>query len=101
MPGIVANTKQLYEAGAPVVAGTDAGIAPVKPHDVVRYAPAMLRQLGFGQAEALRTITALASPACVAIAVRKVRNLGMLWADRVPVTCGAGCPHRPAKAEAG
>jgi len=64
MPGIVANTRQLYEAGAPVVAGTDAGIAPVKPHDVVRYAPAMLRQLGFGQAEALRTITSVAAGVC-------------------------------------
>jgi len=47
-----------------MVAGTDAGIAPVKPHDVVRHAPAMLRQLGFGQAEALRTITSVAAAVC-------------------------------------
>ena len=47
-----------------MVAGTDAGIAPIKPHDVVRHAPAMLRQLGFGQAEALRTITSDAAAVC-------------------------------------
>jgi imidazolonepropionase-like amidohydrolase len=61
LPLIVANTRRLHEAGAPLVAGTDAGIAPVKPPDVVRYAPAMLREIGFGQAEALRTITAVAA----------------------------------------
>ena len=53
-PGIMANTRRLHEAGAAIVAGTDAGIAPVKPHDVVRHAPPVLRQLGFGPAEALR-----------------------------------------------
>jgi imidazolonepropionase-like amidohydrolase len=35
LPGIAANTRRLYEAGAP----TAAGIAPVKPYDVVRHAP--------------------------------------------------------------
>jgi imidazolonepropionase-like amidohydrolase len=64
MPGIIANTRRLYEAGAPMVAGTDAGIAPVKPHDVVRHAPVMLRQLGFGPAEALRAVTADAAGVC-------------------------------------
>jgi imidazolonepropionase-like amidohydrolase len=61
IPLIVANTRRLHEAGAQVVAGTDAGIAPVKPHDVVRHAPAMLREIGMGQAEALRTITSVAA----------------------------------------
>jgi imidazolonepropionase-like amidohydrolase len=64
MPAIIANTRRLYEAGASMVAGTDAGIAPVKPHDVVRHAPAALGQLGYGQAEALRTITAAAAVVC-------------------------------------
>jgi imidazolonepropionase-like amidohydrolase len=64
IPRIIANTRRLYEAGAPMVAGTDAGIAPVKPHDVVRYAPVMLCQLGFSQAEALRTITSSAAGVC-------------------------------------
>jgi imidazolonepropionase-like amidohydrolase len=64
LPHIIANTRRLYEAGARMVAGTDAGIAPVKPHDVVRHAPAMLRQLGFSQAEGLRTITSAAAGIC-------------------------------------
>jgi imidazolonepropionase-like amidohydrolase len=60
-PAMAANTRRLYEAGALLVAGTDAGIAPIKPHDVVRYAPAMLREVGFGQAEALRAVTSVAA----------------------------------------
>jgi imidazolonepropionase-like amidohydrolase len=63
LPGIKANMRRLYEAGALMVAGTDAGIAPVKPHDVVRYAPASLRDVGFSPAEALRAVTSL--PAAV------------------------------------
>ena len=51
MPAMIANLRRLYESGAVVVAGTDAGIAPVKPHDVIRHAPPMLRQLGFSPAE--------------------------------------------------
>jgi imidazolonepropionase-like amidohydrolase len=64
LPGIVANRRRLYAAGACIVAGTDAGIAPVKPHDVVRHAPPMLRQLGFRPAEALRAITSVAAGVC-------------------------------------
>lgn len=64
LPAIMANLRRLHEAGALIVAGTDAGIAPVKPHDAVRHAPAMLRQLGFGQAEALRAITSVAAGVC-------------------------------------
>ena len=44
IPLLVANMRRLYEAGAQLVAGSDAGIGPVKPHDVVRYAPAMMRE---------------------------------------------------------
>jgi imidazolonepropionase-like amidohydrolase len=40
-----------------MVAGTDAGIAPVKPHDAARYAPPMLAEAGFSPAEALRAVT--------------------------------------------
>jgi imidazolonepropionase-like amidohydrolase len=63
-PAIIANLRRLYEAGASMVAGTDAGLAPMKPHDVVRHAPPMLRQLGFGPAEALRAITSVAAGVC-------------------------------------
>jgi imidazolonepropionase-like amidohydrolase len=61
IPLLVANMRRLYEAGAQLVAGSDAGIGPIKPHDVVRYAPAMMRDIGIGQAEALRTITSVAA----------------------------------------
>jgi imidazolonepropionase-like amidohydrolase len=60
----MANTQRLHELGAAIVAGTDAGISPAKPHDVVRHAPVVLRQLGFSQAEALCTITSAAAAAC-------------------------------------
>src|SRR5262249_24926114 len=46
LPLLVANMRRLHEAGARMVAGTDAGIAPIKPHDVLRHAPAMLRDIG-------------------------------------------------------
>jgi imidazolonepropionase-like amidohydrolase len=64
MPSMMANARRLHEAGALMVAGTDAGIAPIKPHDVVRHAPSTLRQLGYGQAEALRTVTSVAADVC-------------------------------------
>ena len=64
LPAMIANLRRLCESGAVMVAGTDAGIAPVKPHDVVRYAPAVLCQLGFSPAEALRTITSVAAGVC-------------------------------------
>jgi imidazolonepropionase-like amidohydrolase len=64
MPAMIANMRRLCESGALMVAGTDAGIAPVKPHDVVRYAPAALRQLGLSPADALRAITSVAAGVC-------------------------------------
>jgi imidazolonepropionase-like amidohydrolase len=72
LPAIMANTRRLLQAGALMVAGTDAGIAPVKPHDAVRYAPAMLAQLGYSQAEALRAVTSVAAGVC-GLAHRKGR----------------------------
>lgn len=64
LPHIIANTRRLYEAGAPVVAGTDAGIAPVKPHDAVRHAIPQLVGLGYTRIEALRAITSGAAAVC-------------------------------------
>ncbi len=58
LPGIIATMKRLVVAGSVIVAGTDAGIGPIKPHDVIRHVPPVLRQLGLGPAEALRVITA-------------------------------------------
>ena len=61
LPLIVANMRRLYEAGALMVAGSDAGIGPIKPHDVVRHAPDQLREIGIEQAEALRMVTSVAA----------------------------------------
>jgi imidazolonepropionase-like amidohydrolase len=61
LPLLVANMRRLYEAGALMVAGSDAGVGSIKPHDVLRYAPAMLRELGIGQAEVLRMMTSAAA----------------------------------------
>ena len=61
LPLILANMRRLYEAGALMVAGSDAGIGPIKPHDVVRHAPDQLREIGIGQAEALRMVTSMAA----------------------------------------
>jgi imidazolonepropionase-like amidohydrolase len=59
MPAILANIRRLHQAGALIVASSDAGVAPAKPHDVVRYAPAILRDVGFSPAEALRAVTSV------------------------------------------
>ena len=61
LPLIAANMRRMYEAGAVMVVGSDAGIAPIKPHDVVRHAPDQLREIGIGQAEALRMITSVSA----------------------------------------
>jgi imidazolonepropionase-like amidohydrolase len=64
MPAVLRNHKRLYELGAPFVVGTDAGIAPIKPHGVLPYAPPMLCGVGFSAVETLRTITSTAARVC-------------------------------------
>ncbi|SDZ26197.1 Imidazolonepropionase [Amycolatopsis xylanica] len=64
MAAFQANLRKLYEAGALIVAGTDAGIAPVKPPDVLRHAYAQLLSIGMGPAEALRACTSRAAAVC-------------------------------------
>lgn len=72
IPKIMQNYRRLHELGAAMVAGTDAGIAPVKPHGVLAYAPAALRDLGFGPGESLRVVTSVAAGVC-GLAHRKGR----------------------------
>ena len=38
MPALIANSRRLLAAGVTAIAGTDAGIAPIKPPDVIRWA---------------------------------------------------------------
>jgi imidazolonepropionase-like amidohydrolase len=62
LPHVIANLRRLWASGAVVVAGTDAGIGPTKPHDVLRYAPPMMHAgVGMSPAQALQIITAEAA----------------------------------------
>jgi imidazolonepropionase-like amidohydrolase len=72
MPGVIANMRRMQQAGVRVVAGTDAGIAPTKPHDVLPYAVTPLVALGMTPAEVLVTMTAVAADVC-GLADRKGR----------------------------
>jgi len=64
MPRIIANTRSLYEAGAHVLLGTDAGIGTPKPHDVLRYAIEQTALIGMTPVAALRLATSTAAAAC-------------------------------------
>lgn len=75
----------LYKLGAKIVLGTDAGIAPVKPHDVLPYAVAQFTENGASSVEALATATSLAARAC-GVADRKGRIAVGADADLLAVT---------------
>jgi imidazolonepropionase-like amidohydrolase len=62
IPGLIATLARCSHSGAPITAGTDAGIGPIKPPDVLRWAIALLVQLGLPPVEALRTATSQARP---------------------------------------
>jgi imidazolonepropionase-like amidohydrolase len=64
LPAVRANLERLHRAGARIVASSDAGIAPVKPHDVLPYGIVQLAGMGMTNREALRAGTALAAEAC-------------------------------------
>ncbi|MEV6375266.1 amidohydrolase family protein [Micromonospora musae] len=64
--------EKLVESGARIVAGTDAGVAPFKPHDVLPHAVAELVSGGLTPLAALTTVTSVAAQAC-GVADRKGR----------------------------
>ncbi len=64
VPFLIDNARRIHEAGAVIVVGTDAGIAPIKPPDALRHALTNLLDLGFEPAEALRSMTSVAARAC-------------------------------------
>jgi imidazolonepropionase-like amidohydrolase len=70
MEAIMANHAALHRAGARIVCGTDAGVGPNKPHDVLRYGVSNFSAIGLTNAEALRANTSVAAEAC-GIAHRK------------------------------
>ncbi|GAA1842773.1 amidohydrolase family protein [Asanoa iriomotensis] len=61
-PAMASNFRRLYAGGVDLIPGTDAGIATVKPPDVLRWAVGMLHGvLGMPPAEALRASTSKAA----------------------------------------
>jgi imidazolonepropionase-like amidohydrolase len=60
-PKLVANATTMRASGARIVVGTDGGIAPIKPHDVLPTALGQLIQIGMTPAEALHAITGRAA----------------------------------------
>jgi imidazolonepropionase-like amidohydrolase len=64
MPRIIANTRRLYEAGAHLILGTDAGIGLPKPHDVLPFAVEQTAMIGIAPEVALNMATSRAAAAC-------------------------------------
>ncbi|WP_440086495.1 amidohydrolase family protein [Streptosporangium sp. LJ11] len=64
VPALTANARRLHASGARIVAGTDAGIGPVKPPDVLRWAVGQFPGIGLTRTEALRAATSLAAEVC-------------------------------------
>ncbi len=64
LPTMLETAAALHRRGARIVPGTDAGVAPFKPHDVLLYALADLTELGMTNLEALRAATSVAADAC-------------------------------------
>jgi imidazolonepropionase-like amidohydrolase len=64
MAGLRAARRRLYESGALLVPGSDAGVSPAKPHDVLPYAPEDLAAAGLSPAEILWALTSRAAQAC-------------------------------------
>lgn len=64
MAAIVANHGRMFRAGATMVPGTDAGVSPGKPHDVLPYAlRALVERIGMTPQQSLRAATSTAASA--------------------------------------
>ena len=64
LPDLVRSYARLIREGAVLVAGTDAGIGPIKPHGVLPHGLAQLVALGMSPAEALTAGTSTAAQVC-------------------------------------
>ncbi|WP_232664203.1 amidohydrolase family protein [Pseudonocardia sp. TRM90224] len=98
LPDVMALSARLIRAGALVVAGTDAGIAPVKPHGVLPVGLQHLVELGMEPLVALRTGTSVAAGVC-GLGDRKGRVAASFDADLLAVdgdpTVDITALHRP------
>jgi imidazolonepropionase-like amidohydrolase len=64
LPALIANIRRMYEAGASIVPGTDAGVGPLKPHDVLPWAIPQFVRIGMSPVDALRATTSRAAALC-------------------------------------
>ncbi|MDQ4068487.1 MAG: amidohydrolase family protein [Actinomycetota bacterium] len=65
LPAMMAAAGQMHRAGVRLLAGTDAGVAPVKPHGMTAYAVCELAdKCGMSAVEALQSATSWAAEAC-------------------------------------
>lgn len=85
LSAIKENLAGLHRDGGRIIPGTDAGLAPFKPHDVLPYGIAELTGLGMTTIEALRAATSLAADAC-GLTGRKGRLIPGADADLLAVT---------------
>jgi imidazolonepropionase-like amidohydrolase len=90
MPALMANARRMVEAGVAMIAGTDAGIGPIKPPDVIRWAVPQFQQIGMTAAQALHACTARAADA-IGLGDRKGRlragyDADLLAVDGDPLT---------------
>src|SRR5262249_43674567 len=83
-PIVFGAWRRLYELGATLVAGTDAGIIAAKPHDVLPYAFGDLIECGTTPVEGLRALTVGAAKACC-VAGHKGRLAPRFDADIIAV----------------
>jgi imidazolonepropionase-like amidohydrolase len=64
LAAILANHGQMFRVGATMIPGTDAGVSPGKPHDVLPYAlRALVEQIGMTPLQALQAATTTAASA--------------------------------------
>jgi imidazolonepropionase-like amidohydrolase len=64
MAALIATRRRLFESGAVVVPGSDAGVTRAKPHDVFRFAADDLAAAGMSPGEILWAMTSRAAQAC-------------------------------------
>ncbi|HEV7709608.1 MAG TPA: amidohydrolase family protein [Asanoa sp.] len=91
IPAIILNVQKMYAGGVDLIAGTDAGLGPGKPADVLRSAVGMLTAwVGMTPAEALRASTSRAATV-IGLGERKGRiapgyDADLLAVDGDPLT---------------
>jgi imidazolonepropionase-like amidohydrolase len=64
LPHVIEAFAHLWQLGGRIVPGTDAGVGPPKPHDVLPYGVEWLTRVGMSPLEALRASTSGSAAAC-------------------------------------